>query len=315
MANVISNRNTTKNLINAITRLIRIKINKIDIPPNPKLVVEKLGIKYEKLSKTVGSNEEIEKLYHKYMLGADIMAILNSDDYFNRGLYYKIYPKFFTLIEPKPNIIQKQKSPKKQTSSSEDIEWNFAEPMPYYEIIPEHIPIFRKVLIKILRRYIFIMEYKRHIDEKGIDKIAITDEKKYLSNVENDKYFAEKKNKFNKVPLEQVCKYFMQLAEIHPIPFLTEQEVLNFIDKAFCGNNKIGILVLNNTNRNKGLIWRLFYDFFYDCCENTIYDTTKQSKKKYVGLITSNFSNWEYKTVFENFSKSDTKMWKRLKDL
>lgn len=130
----------------------------------------------------------------------------------------------------------------------------------------------------------------------------------------NLKYFDGKTNNFNKVSLERVTKYFMQLTEESQRPFLKKEDVLKFIDKAFCGNNKIKILTLNNTIGKKGLIWQLFYNFFMECTADYEYESSKHVKKKYVMLLTSNFRNWDYKNVFDNFSKSKSKHWKKLSD-
>ena len=125
-------------------------------------------------------------------------------------------------------------------------------------------------------------------------------------------YFEGKTNQFNKVPLLQVFRYFMQLVDETESSFLTKDEVIQFIDKAFCGNKSLESLTFQNITSKNSLIYKLFYDFYVDCTSTTLYEGTKQTKPKYVKLITDNFTNWEYKTVFDNFSKSDSKHWKRL---
>jgi hypothetical protein len=124
-----------------------------------------------------------------------------------------------------------------------------------------------------------------------------------------------KTNQFNKAPLELVVNYFMQLAEVQDEPFLSREDVLKFIDKAFCGNNEIELLTLVNTKNKKGSIYKLFHNFFEECTKYS-YESTNYSKKgDYVKLLTSNFANWKYQTVFDNFSNSDFKPWKKFKEL
>ncbi len=129
-----------------------------------------------------------------------------------------------------------------------------------------------------------------------------------------EKEFKDKENKFNKVPLIQVYKYFMQLAEEPEKPFLTSAEVFDFIDKSFCCNTEIDKLEFTNTNKKQGLIWKLFHNFYEDCTNSTLYDTTKHTKEKYVKLITDNFTNWDYRAVYDNFANANSRHWKRLKD-
>jgi hypothetical protein len=123
-----------------------------------------------------------------------------------------------------------------------------------------------------------------------------------------------KTNQFNKAPLELVVNYFMQLAEVQDKPFLSREDVLKFIDKAFCGNNKIDKLTFTNANRKKGLICKLFSNFYEECKSDYTYETSKQNKEKYVKLLTSNFLNFSYKTVFGNFGISKSKYWKKLNE-
>ena len=127
--------------------------------------------------------------------------------------------------------------------------------------------------------------------------------------------FKGEENTFNKVPLNKVYKYFLQLAEEPEKPFLTSEEVHNFIDKAFCNNAKIDKLTFSNINKNQSTVWKLFHNFYDDCTTNTLYEANRHVKKKYVKLITDNFTNWDYESVHDNFAKGDSKYWKKLKDL
>ena len=131
--------------------------------------------------------------------------------------------------------------------------------------------------------------------------------------------FNGKENKFNKVSLPIVVKYFMQLAKnksANGKPFLTNEEVMQFVDKAFCENTDTKKVTINAKHGEQFMIWKLFYNFFNDCTLNSEYENKKQGNKgKYVSLLTNNIANWEYKQVFANFSKSDVKYWIILKDI
>jgi hypothetical protein len=125
-------------------------------------------------------------------------------------------------------------------------------------------------------------------------------------------------NNFNKLNIDIVQKYFMQLAENqskNEISFLTKEEVKTFIDRAFRGNNNAKKVTINVSKGEKTMVWRLFYDFYNDCTMNSEFEGTKKDTKgKYVRLLTDNITNWEYQEVFNNFSKSDSKYWKKIKD-
>jgi hypothetical protein len=125
-------------------------------------------------------------------------------------------------------------------------------------------------------------------------------------------------NKFNKLNIDIVQNYFMQLAENqskNESSFLSKEEVKTFIDRAFNGNNSAKKVTINASKGEKTMVWRLFYNFFNDCTMSSEFEVTKQgNKEKYVRLLTDNITNWEYDAVFNNFSKSNTKYWKRIKD-
>ena len=141
-----------------------------------------------------------------------------------------------------------------------------------------------------------------------------TSEQLKAKQVEAELYFKDKENKFNKVPLIQVYKYFMQLVNGSDVPFLKEQDVFSFIDKAFCLSDNIDKLEFTNTKDYKLIIWKLFHTFYEGCKENALYDKRKGTKKDYVELISNNFTNWEYSAIFENFGKAESKKWKKLQE-
>jgi hypothetical protein len=125
-------------------------------------------------------------------------------------------------------------------------------------------------------------------------------------------------NNFNKLPIQKVQKYFMQLAENKSENggyYLTKNEVIKFIGKAFCGETANNKVTVNIKQGEQFMVWKLFYNFFNDCTTNSEWDNKKQgNKKKYVQLLTDNVTNWKYQKVFNNFGKSEVKYWKKLKD-
>ena len=299
-------------LENIITRFITIKINNIKVR-DINYASEYLKKSFENISKYIINNREIKDLYHRYRLGVDILAILNTDKYYY-DLPFASYPTLFEVVENQMENNHKRK--KEKNKESDNIENIFSKGFvapPEYTIIKEQIPIVRKGLVKLCTKYIAFMELKKWVETNGIKKIEVEPQKNKDTTF-SDNYFEERKNNFNNVPLALVKKYFIQLAKESPAQFLTEDEVLKFIDRAFCSNNKNGKLRFKNANRKQGVIWKLFHNFYEDCTTNTIYETTKQSKKKYVELLTSNFDNWNFKSVFNNFANGSSKRWLRIKD-
>ncbi len=97
-------------------------------------------------------------------------------------------------------------------------------------------------------------------------------------------------------------------------PFLTKLEVEAFIKRAFGGGSSKKKLSFNVVQSEQMMIWRLFYNFYNSCTLNSEYDSGKQgNKKKYIELVTKHFTNWRFEQVDNNFSRSNTKLWKPLK--
>jgi hypothetical protein len=148
--------------------------------------------------------------------------------------------------------------------------------------------------------------------------------KEFVENIETNKAataydFKNEKNTFNKVPLEVVQKYFMQLSENRSSKnsqsYLSGSDIDDFILRAFCGDKKDAKITINCMRKEQLLIWRLFYDFYIDCTTDANFDSSKHKKEEYVKLISDNFNNWAYQSIYNNFSKSDKKKyWKSLKD-
>ena len=126
----------------------------------------------------------------------------------------------------------------------------------------------------------------------------------------------ERGNTFNHpMLLDEVRRWFIQLSENdskNGKPFLTVEQVGQFIDRAFCGNNNLQKLTFNMADGERTSITKLFYLFFTRCINDYKIEPTKHRKEKYVRLLTDNFTNYNYDTVFSTFnnSKKAPKAWK-----
>ena len=115
-------------------------------------------------------------------------------------------------------------------------------------------------------------------------------------------------NNFNRpMHLAEVRKWFIQLAENNSKngkPFLTIEQVGQFIERAFVGNVTIQKLTLNMAEGERTSITKLFYLFYQRCTNDYAIEPTKHCKEKYVRLLTDNFTNYNYNTVFGTFNNS-----------
>ena len=121
-------------------------------------------------------------------------------------------------------------------------------------------------------------------------------------------------NIFNSMPLDEVRRWFMQLADNNSTngkPFLTPEQVEQFIERAFLGHTNIPDLTFNVADGERTSITKLFYLFYQRCTNDYAIEPTKHCKEKYVRLLTDHFTNYKYKTVFSTFnnSKNAPKQW------
>ena len=123
------------------------------------------------------------------------------------------------------------------------------------------------------------------------------------------------KNLFNPpMSLDEIRNWFIQLAENNSEnskPFLSVEQVDQFIERAFAGNTQLPKLTLNIAKGERTSITKLFYLYFQRCIQDYAIEPTKHCKEKYVRLLTDNFTNYNHKAVFANFNKSMTanKQW------
>jgi hypothetical protein len=123
-------------------------------------------------------------------------------------------------------------------------------------------------------------------------------------------------NAFNKhMPLDEVRKWFIQLAESNSKngnPFLTVEQVEQFIERAFVGIPFTEKLSMNEKPGDKRNVVGLFH-LFYTHCMTHKHKTGKidpsATAKKYILLLTDYFSNWTFDEVKDNFRQAGN--WKK----
>ena len=125
------------------------------------------------------------------------------------------------------------------------------------------------------------------------------------------KSFAEIKqaeNKFMKgMPMEKVIDHFKVMTEKkskNNIPYLDNEKLISFLQRAFLNDTKIPKQRFNLANGEKGFVIKRFYDFFDYAV--TQYNELN-NKKKYIELLSDNFDNWEYKSIVSFFKPNKTR--------
>jgi hypothetical protein len=88
-------------------------------------------------------------------------------------------------------------------------------------------------------------------------------------------------------------------------PFLTNEQLDLFIERAFCGNTTIPKQKINKANREKLLVQSLFYDFYNNYCMD--YFSTMQCQDDFIKLLTDNFEGWDFQNVKNNFTPKTKK--------
>lgn len=140
-----------------IERFIAISIKSIKARDDA-YVAEFILNEFSKNDKYITKNKTIKELYHKYLFGDDIISLLNTDKFYNE-LSKKEYPLLFESIK-----IETKTSKKK----SNNINWEQFEMPINQKIIVERIPMFRKEMIKLFKKYVAYMELKKWIAKNGI---------------------------------------------------------------------------------------------------------------------------------------------------
>jgi len=143
------------------------------------------------------------------------------------------------------------------------------------------------------------------------DALFLNEERK-KSNIEAPKIFGvynDYTNIFQKsMPIDEAVSHFKKLTENNSkngSPFLTTEQLDIFIRKAFCGVKDLPKQTFNQAPSGEKSIIQYVFREFYDA--NWDYFGTGQVQDKFIKLLTENFTDWDYKNVRNNFSKSPKK--------
>ena len=112
------------------------------------------------------------------------------------------------------------------------------------------------------------------------------------------------------MPLDFAISHFKVFTEKNSKngrPFLSCEQLNSFIERAFYGNSKLPQLSFNLDTKEKMHIVKRFYDFYFESSKQ--YENTSQCQDKYIRLLTDNFSNWQYSSIKNNFSKKPKKQY------
>ncbi|HQN92677.1 MAG TPA: hypothetical protein PLQ09_01040 [Prolixibacteraceae bacterium] len=77
-------------------------------------------------------------------------------------------------------------------------------------------------------------------------------------------------------------------------PFLTEEQFVIFLKRAFLDMKNLSIQHFNSHNRDKGHIISIFHKLFTVLVKKYSYT---RKREPFIKIITENFDNWDYKTV------------------
>jgi hypothetical protein len=144
-----------------IQRFIDLKISKSKLinVRDKEFALMTLKKKIDDHEKWLGAHKELKTLYSHYLLGGNVIDILNSD-----GFYQKLSPRAFPNLFKAPKRAKEGKS-KKPVSFREsfDIPENLELPV----IIDERIPEVRKVFIEAFKKYLAFKEFQKLVEKDG----------------------------------------------------------------------------------------------------------------------------------------------------
>lgn len=252
------------------------------------------------------------ELYQLYMLGTDISEKLRDEHFYSKYFYKE--PFFVRNTEN----IQFTGNDEGEVNLPVFLEFQLTEDL-YNEVYAQVFEfICFKEMIRIFSDRLNILRNEKTesilFENTSIGGLNGFDE---LSNVPVKSTVVENRgivgdligeNKFNNIPLEKVIAFFKQLCDAEHL-VLTELEFNHFIQRAFLGNASIEKQSFNTSKRKKGMIIKLFNLFYNGTFNNFNYEKQYIRKDKYVKLITDNFSNWDHKSVSDNFSRIGPHIW------
>lgn len=111
------------------------------------------------------------------------------------------------------------------------------------------------------------------------------------------------------MPIETARMHFGKLTKnksMNGKPFLTEEALESFIQRAFSGNTALPKQEINlNPNRERAHVYNVFYQFYLTASKD--WEPGIQCREKYIRLLTENFENWDYERAKNNFTKAPKK--------
>jgi hypothetical protein len=109
-----------------------------------------------------------------------------------------------------------------------------------------------------------------------------------------------------KIPIEHF-KVFVDRKNKSGNTYLTNEEFISFIKRAFINDKSIAKITLKIGNGERGFAVKRFYEFFTMAANE--YEKTNQCRDKYLRLVTDNFNNWSYAKLKNNFTNKTKKNW------
>lgn len=156
-----------------------------------------------------------------------------------------------------------------------------------------------KEVIDFVSEYIALKEYKDVLFEVTQDELDI---KKYFDEI------IKSENTFLKgFTMQKVVDHFKPLTEkksTNGKPFLTDLQLIHFIQRGFLNKNSISKQTFNLAVGEKGFIINRFYEF-YNIAVGQYNEPNK--KKRYINLLSDNFTNWNYQSITSFFKPKKTK--------
>ncbi len=126
--------------------------------------------KIEKINTYIKYPKVVEELYRDYLLGYDLLAILNNETFY-KNLNITTFQSLFKIEESpsKPTKINSSISKKVQKKESDVKDIGSLEFPPTYKIIKEQIPNVRKQILDLTLAYIASKELMKWLNEKKFD--------------------------------------------------------------------------------------------------------------------------------------------------
>jgi len=243
-------------------------------------------------------------LYHKYLMGEDVGGILKNEEFY---LNFFHGDELFFCREKMPTAKEDAKT---EVVTDIEVDDNCIESMMPVEPPPQYrfqltdelyADIYKQTFEFICHKELLRL-IKGDFYQNKLSSLPIT-------NTVMPAYgYSSGKNVFNGVPINLVKDFFNQLCNKK---VLTPTQLDNFILRAFQGDSSIGKQTLNTLKIKEKAIINLFHKFYQECVAHPKFEPQRNSIKKYKGLLTENFTNWEQKDELKNFSRTTSySIWK-----